>query len=87
MDTRTQRVGARRRGLDAVERIVYADVTPDRVVALEKTLRGYSAAAFPSTPKEAAAYGQPYVGVREGSVVAELSHAAELLGISAAHGP
>jgi iron uptake system component EfeO len=41
-------------GLDAVERVLYADVAPDRVVLFEKTLPGYAPAAFPATPQEAA---------------------------------
>jgi iron uptake system component EfeO len=40
-------------GLDAVERILWADTTPARVVAYEKTLPGYKAAAFPATEVEA----------------------------------
>jgi iron uptake system component EfeO len=41
-------------GLHAVERIVYADVTPARVVAFERTLPGYVPAAFPRTAAQAA---------------------------------
>jgi iron uptake system component EfeO len=40
-------------GMHAVERILYADVTPARVVSYESTLTGYVAAAFPGTAQEA----------------------------------
>jgi iron uptake system component EfeO len=40
-------------GMHAVERILYADVTPARVVSYESTLTGYVAAAFPATAQEA----------------------------------
>jgi iron uptake system component EfeO len=40
-------------GLHAVERILYADVTPQHVIDFEKTLPGYRAAAFPATEQEA----------------------------------
>jgi iron uptake system component EfeO len=40
-------------GLDAVERIVWADVTPQPTIDYEKTIAGYFPAAFPSTEKEA----------------------------------
>src|SRR5579863_3414302 len=40
-------------GMHAVERILYSDVTPARVVAYESTLTGYVAAAFPGTAQEA----------------------------------
>ena len=40
-------------GLDAIERILYADTTPARVLAYENTLPGYKAAAFPATEAEA----------------------------------
>jgi|GEM_PF-356023 len=43
-------------GLHAVERIVYSDVTPQRVVDFEKVLPGYVAARFPATQDEAAAF-------------------------------
>jgi iron uptake system component EfeO len=41
-------------GMHAVERILYADVTPARVVQYESMLQGYVAAAFPATAQEAA---------------------------------
>jgi iron uptake system component EfeO len=41
------------RGLDAVERILYADATPAHVVAFERALVGYHAAAFPANEAEA----------------------------------
>jgi iron uptake system component EfeO len=41
-------------GLDAVERIVWSDVTPPATVAFESALPGYALGAFPSTEKEAA---------------------------------
>ncbi len=40
-------------GMHAVERILYSDVTPQRVIAYESTLTGYVPAAFPATPDEA----------------------------------
>jgi iron uptake system component EfeO len=40
-------------GMHAVERILYSNVTPARVVAYESTLTGYVASAFPATPQEA----------------------------------
>jgi len=40
-------------GMHGVERILYSDVTPARVVAYESTLTGYVAAAFPGTTQEA----------------------------------
>jgi iron uptake system component EfeO len=40
-------------GLHAAERIIFSDVTPASVVALEKTLAGYRPARFPSTEAEA----------------------------------
>jgi iron uptake system component EfeO len=40
-------------GMHAVERILYSDVTPARVVAYESTLSGYVASAFPGTAQEA----------------------------------
>ncbi len=40
-------------GMHAVERILYSNVTPARVVAYESTLTGYVPAAFPSTAQEA----------------------------------
>jgi iron uptake system component EfeO len=40
-------------GMHAVERILYADVTPARVVAYESTLTGFVPAAFPATAQEA----------------------------------
>ena len=41
-------------GMHAVERVLYADSTPARVVAFEKSLPGYVAAAMPATAQEAA---------------------------------
>ena len=41
-------------GMHAVERILFADSTPAKVVAFEKSLPGYKAAAFPATAEEAA---------------------------------
>jgi iron uptake system component EfeO len=43
-------------GMHAIERILYADVTPAGVVELEKTIPGYVAAAWPKTEAEAAAF-------------------------------
>ena len=40
-------------GLDAIERILYADSTPAHVLAYEKTLPGYRASAFPANEHEA----------------------------------
>lgn len=41
-------------GMHAVERILFADTIPARVVEFEKTLPGYVAATMPRTPQEAA---------------------------------
>jgi iron uptake system component EfeO len=41
-------------GMDGIERILYANVTPAGVVAYERTLPGYVAASFPTTAVEAA---------------------------------
>ena len=43
-------------GLHAVERVLYADVVPANVVALEASLEGYRAARFPATDAEAASF-------------------------------
>jgi iron uptake system component EfeO len=43
-------------GLHAVERILYSDVTPERVIDFERALPGYAPAAFPATAAEAAAF-------------------------------
>ncbi len=40
-------------GMHAIERILYADVTPQRVIDFEKTLPGYVVAAFPATEDQA----------------------------------
>ena len=40
-------------GMHAVERILYSNVTPARVVSYEATLPGYVASAFPGTAQEA----------------------------------
>ncbi|HVV50034.1 MAG TPA: imelysin family protein [Polyangia bacterium] len=40
-------------GMHAVERILYSNVEPQRVIAYESTLPGYAAAAFPATAQEA----------------------------------
>ena len=41
-------------GMHAIERILYSDVTPRRVVAFEASLPGYVPAAFPATAAQAA---------------------------------
>jgi iron uptake system component EfeO len=41
-------------GMHAVERILYADVTPPRVIAFESSLPGYVPARFPGSAAEAA---------------------------------
>lgn len=43
-------------GLHAVERVLYADVTPQFVIDIEKVIPGYKAAAFPSNATEAAEF-------------------------------
>jgi len=43
-------------GMHAVERILYSDVTPERVVEFEATLPGYVTAHFPSAEAEADAF-------------------------------
>jgi iron uptake system component EfeO len=43
-------------GMHAIERILYADVTPAAIVTFEKSLPGYVAAAWPATEAEAAAF-------------------------------
>lgn len=40
-------------GMHAIERIVYLDTTPARVIGFEKVLPGYVAATYPATPTEA----------------------------------
>lgn len=40
-------------GMHAVERILFSDVTPQRVIDFEKTLPGYSPASFPTTADQA----------------------------------
>jgi len=49
-------------GLHAVERILYANVTPQRVVDFEKVLPGYVAARFPATADEAADFKNKLCG-------------------------
>ncbi len=49
-------------GMHAVERILYADVTPARVIAYESTLTGYVGAAFPATAQEASDFETLLVG-------------------------
>ncbi|HEY2365365.1 MAG TPA: imelysin family protein [Polyangiaceae bacterium] len=41
-------------GLDAIERVVWSDVTPSVTIAYEGTLPGYAPARFPATEQEAA---------------------------------
>jgi iron uptake system component EfeO len=43
-------------GMHAIERILWADAHPPRVVAFERALPGYVPAAFPATAAQAAAY-------------------------------
>jgi iron uptake system component EfeO len=43
-------------GMHAIERILYADRIPARVVDFEKTLPGYAPAAFPATDAQAASF-------------------------------
>jgi iron uptake system component EfeO len=43
-------------GLHAVERVIFSDVIPVNVVALESTLPGYVAASFPATAAQAASF-------------------------------
>ena len=49
-------------GMHAVERILYSDVTPARVVAFEASLPGYAPAAFPATAAQAAAFKSELCG-------------------------
>ena len=49
-------------GMHAVERILYSDVTPARVVTYEATLPGYVASAFPGTAQEASDFKTKLVG-------------------------
>jgi iron uptake system component EfeO len=49
-------------GMHAVERILYSNVTPARVVAYEATLTGYVASAFPGTAQEASDFKTKPVG-------------------------
>jgi len=49
-------------GMHAVERILYSNVTPARVIAYESTLTGYVASAFPSTAQEASDFKTKLVG-------------------------
>jgi iron uptake system component EfeO len=46
--------GAGVTGMHAIERIIYADVTPKRVIDFEKALPNYKPAAFPANAQEAA---------------------------------
>lgn len=48
--------GAGVTGMHALERVIYADVTPAYVVTFEAALPGYVKAAFPSTAAEAASF-------------------------------
>jgi iron uptake system component EfeO len=48
--------GAGVTGMHAIERILYADVTPQYVIDFEATLPGYVPAAFPATAAEAASF-------------------------------
>jgi iron uptake system component EfeO len=43
-------------GMHAIERILWANAVPTKVVDFEKTLPGYQAAAFPGTEAEAASF-------------------------------
>jgi len=43
-------------GMHAIERILFSDVTPVRIVELERTIAGYSPARFPATEAEAASF-------------------------------
>ena len=43
-------------GMHAIERILYAPTTPADVIALESTLEGYEAAAWPATDEQALAF-------------------------------
>jgi iron uptake system component EfeO len=43
-------------GIHAIERVLWSDATPERVVKFEKALDGYKEAAFPKTKDEAEAY-------------------------------
>jgi iron uptake system component EfeO len=43
-------------GMHAIERILWADAIPERVVKFESTLPGYKAAAFPTTHAQADAF-------------------------------
>ncbi len=43
-------------GMHAIERILYSDVTPARVVTFEASLPGYAPAAFPATAAQAAEF-------------------------------
>jgi iron uptake system component EfeO len=43
-------------GMHAVERVIFADQIPARVITFERSLPGYAPAAFPATAAEAAAF-------------------------------
>jgi iron uptake system component EfeO len=49
-------------GMHAIERILYSDVTPQRVITFEATLPGYVPAAFPATAAEAAEFESKLCG-------------------------
>jgi len=49
-------------GMHALERVIYADVTPAYVVTFEETLPGYVPAAFPKTAAEAASFKDKLCG-------------------------
>ncbi len=43
-------------GMHAIERIIFSDVTPQRIIDVEKTIPGYTAARFPQDEMEALAF-------------------------------
>jgi iron uptake system component EfeO len=49
-------------GMHAIERILWSDAAPGRVVDFEKTLPGYAPAAFPATEQEAARFASGLCG-------------------------
>ena len=49
-------------GVHAIERILWADSHPERVLEFEKTVPGYTTAAFPSNDEEAWAFKHELVG-------------------------
>jgi iron uptake system component EfeO len=74
-------------GLDAVERVVWADITPQQTIDFEKMVAGSSPAAFPASEKEAADFKNVLCGKLVADAKAlEAAWAMQTLDIGAAYG-